>query len=226
MAMPVAETAFLTALGAAALALIAAGIRYKWTAVIAAILALIAVGADFVDRQWFSIPTIIQRPLGEDSARMEVVSWQFAWNNQNPSQYIANMYTANNGKHDAIGVRNVQIMVLTPTLLTDDALDVYYILTKAELTLNKSKPKGRIHPGPVGIGSLWFSAFSEPQLSDQQKTDINSGKIIPYALSTMQYKDDYISSDEFIYTESCAYHLPDGAIHNCDRGNNVSYISN
>lgn len=225
-AMTPADVGFLTALGSAAFSLIALGLRHRSAAAILAFVACIAVGFDFADRQWFSTPAILQRSLAEDNSRMEVVSWTFAWNSQNANQYVANMLTANNGKHDAIGVRSGQLMVLTPTPLADDALNVYFILLKAQLTLNKSVSQGHIHPGPASLGNIWFSALSDPQLSDQQKSDINSGKLIPYALSLMQYKDDYISSNEFIYTELCAFHLPDGATHNCDRGNNVVYISN
>ncbi|MGH6673026.1 MAG: hypothetical protein ACRECV_13770 [Xanthobacteraceae bacterium] len=209
-------------------AAVIAGSRERRLAIplIAMFAALSAAGFTFVDRHWFTPASSAQMPLAEDDARMEVMLWHFAWNAQNLNQYFANMYTANNGKSDAIGVRSEQMMILSPAVITSEQLGVYYIILKAQFTLKKAMSKSRVHPGGNGIGSIWFSAFSEPQLSDQQKAAVNSGALIPYALSTMQYKDDHISSDEFIYTESCAYHLSDGAIHECDRGSNITYISN
>jgi hypothetical protein len=241
--MTVADAGFLVSLGAAGVVLIAAGMRHKWAAIIAAIVACLAVSFDFVDRQWFENAAPAQAPLSADNAKLEVRAWTGIVLSQTPAQttpaqtpdqtpvptpaptqtpkqYAANIFTINKGKHDAIGMRHYGIVMLAGTELTDAAVSALYPMLKAEIAISEPPTKARIE---AGSDNVWFSVFSG-ELSDKQFDAVSKNAMIPYVLTVMQYRDDLTPPDKYIYTESCAYFLA-GAVHICPRGDNVTYIS-
>ena len=219
--MTVADAGFLLSLGASAVALVAAGMRHRWAAIIAALVACLAVSFDFVDRQWLATASAPEMPLSADNARVEIRDWVSGLtNNATPKQYATNLYTINKGKHDAIGMRHSGIILLSQSVLQDKALEAFFPMLKAQINLGDPPPKARIE---AGSNNVWYTILSGA-VTDDQAAAITNGTMVAYVLNVMQYRDDITPENKFIYTESCIYYIGP-PVHICSRGDNVPYIS-
>ena len=82
-------------------------------------------------------------------------------------------------------------------------------------------PNPDIRPGN---NNVWYSIYGPPEKDDVTKS-LTEGKTILLVFNVMRYRDDRISSNQFIYTENCIYFRKE-VVHFCESGPNKIYISN
>jgi hypothetical protein len=220
--MTAADVGFLTALGASAISLVALGLRHRSVAAILALIACAAVAFDFVDRHWFTPNAPVEYSVSADNAILDVQTVLKGIPSQELPQYFANLQLQNSGKATALGLQHIGVTAYAEGAPVDAfTIGSQFESLKAQLKLIPYTGNGEIRPGN---NNIWYTVVGPPVKDDITKK-LDDGNALLLVLNLMRYKDDKISSNQFIYTETCIYFVKI-VTHLCETGHNRTYISN
>ena len=168
-----------------------------------------------------SAPEPLEQPLKAENARLDVIRWQPAINDQ--KQYATNIFLSNNGKSTIRQLSYAGMAASAAANIDNDTLDALFIVAK-----NKTKAsipsKSEINPGQADQYMSVPNVLPLLQLNDDNIQAYKDGKLLIYTVFLMMYKDDSTPSGKYIYGEKCVYFIKD-VVHYCEAGHNRNYIA-
>jgi len=206
--MNLADAAFGTGIVAALVAAVAAILRFRAVAGIAAIIACAAVTLDFADRRGTFEGPLIPARMELEPIQMRAVA----------DSVHLDAWARNNGTISAIGIHweSKGIVVDKPYTAAEINANFEYLKTLAKEGDAKNFD-AEIQPGELNWITL-PDAIAKDQFLKATATDASKSL---YIFVLLKYRDKTLPNDKWVATEACLYTYQSAALHLCDHHNRV-----